>query len=161
MDAFADVGPTEIAGLKGKLGPRAQVRVEKLARLGVVRRESEWPRPVVSPKYEIQFFLKVGPEEAVVQARLKKNAINQRALLDAMFEMPEGVSASELRERSISPSAIKILKERGVVGTRKVRVIRDPPGVEAIRTDGSTLTYGRPAAGLDSDQGSIGKVSGG
>ena len=126
LDALAEVGKTQIAGLKGKLGPRAQVRVEKLARSGVVTRESEWPRPVVSPKYETQFFLKVGAEEAVVQARLKKNAVNQRALLDALFEMPEGVSASELRERSISPGAIKILKERGVVGTRKVRVIRDP-----------------------------------
>ncbi len=126
LDALAEVGPTEIAGLKGKLGPRAQVRVEKLARLGVVTRESEWPRPVVSPKYEIQFFLKVGPEEAVVQARLKKNAINQRALLDALFEMPEGVSASELRERGISREAIKTLGERGVLGSRKVRVIRDP-----------------------------------
>ena len=126
LDAFADVGPTEIAGLKGKLGPRAQVRVEKLARLGVVTRESEWPRPVVSPKYEIQFFLKVGPEEAVVQARLKKNAVNQRALLDALFEMPGGVSASELRERGISREAIKTLGERGVLGSRKVRVIRDP-----------------------------------
>ena len=126
LDAFADVGPTEIAGLKGKLGPRAQVRVEKLARLGVVTRESEWPRPVVSPKYEIQFFLKVGPEEAVVLARLKKNAINQLALLDALFEMPEGVSASELRERGISREAIKTLGERGVLGSRKVRVIRDP-----------------------------------
>ena len=126
LDAFADVGRTEIAGLKGKLGPRAQVRVEKLARWGVVRRESEWPRPVVSPKYEIQFFLKVGLEEAVVQARLKKNAINQRALLDALFEMPEGVSASELRERGISREAIKTLGERGVLGSRKVRVIRDP-----------------------------------
>ena len=46
---MADVGRTEIAGLKGKLGSRAQVRVEKLARSGVVKRESEWPRPVVSP----------------------------------------------------------------------------------------------------------------
>ena len=59
LDAFADVGPTEIAGLKGKLGPRAQVRVEKLARLGVVTRESEWPRPVVSPKYENTVFPEV------------------------------------------------------------------------------------------------------
>ena len=40
--------------------------------------------------------------------------------------MPEGVSASELRERSISPNAIKTLGERGVVGSRNVRVIRDP-----------------------------------
>ena len=126
LDALADVGRTEIAGLKGKLGPRAQVRVEKLARSGVVTRESEWPRPVVSPKYETQFFLKVGPEEAVVRARLKKNAVNQRALLDALFEMPEGVSASELRERGISREAIKTLGERGVLGSRKVRVIRDP-----------------------------------
>ena len=126
LDALADVGRTEIAGLKGKLGPRAQVRVEKLARLGVVTRESEWPRPVVSPKYETQFFLKVDAEEAVVRARLKKNAVNQRALLDALFEMPEGVSASELRERGISPSAIKTLGERGVLRSRKVRVIRDP-----------------------------------
>ena len=126
LDALADVGRTEIAGLKGKLGPRAQVRVEKLARWGVVRRESEWPRPVVSPKYETQFFLKVGPEEAVVRARLKKNAVNQRALLDALFEMPEGVSASELRERGISREAMKTLGERGVLGSRKVRVIRDP-----------------------------------
>ena len=126
LDALADVGRTEIAGLKGKLGPRAQVRVEKLARLGVVTRESEWPRPVVSPKYEIQFFLKVGPEEAVGRARLKKNAVNQRALLDALFETPDGVSASELRERGISREAIKTLGERGVLGSRKVRVIRDP-----------------------------------
>ena len=126
MDALAETGRTEIAGLKGKLGPRAQVRVDKLARWGVVSRESEWPRPVVSPKYETKFFLKVDPEEAVVRARLKKNAVNQRALLDALFEMPEGVSASELRERSISPNAIKTLGERGVVGSRKVRVIRDP-----------------------------------
>ena len=126
MDALAETGKTEIAGLKGKLGPRAQARLDKLARWGVVTRESEWPRPVVSPKYETQFFLKVDPEQAVVRARLKKNAVNQRALLEALFEMPEGVSASELRERSISPNAIKTLGERGVVGSRKVRVIRDP-----------------------------------
>ena len=126
LDALAETGRTEIAGLRGKLGPRAQVRVDKLARWGVVTRESEWPRPVVSPKYETQFFLKVDPEEAVVRARLKKNAVNQRALLEALFEMPEGVSASELRERSISPNAIKTLGERGVLGSRKVRVIRDP-----------------------------------
>ena len=126
LDALGETGRTEIAGLKGKLGPKAQVRVDKVARWGVVTRESEWPRPAVSPKYETEFFLKVDPEEAVVRARLKKNAVNQRALLDALFEMPEGVSASELRERSISPNAIKTLGERGVLGSRKVRVIRDP-----------------------------------
>ena len=59
-------------------------------------------------------------------ARLKKNAINQWVLLNALFEMPEGVSASELRERGISREAIKTLGERGVLGSRKVRVIRDP-----------------------------------
>ena len=39
---------------------------------------------------------------------------------------PEGISVSELRERSISPTAIKVLVSRGVAASRKVRVIRDP-----------------------------------
>ena len=126
LDALKEAGKTEASGLKGKLGPRAQARLDKLARLGVVARESEWPRPVVSAKYETEYFLKALPEEAVARANLKKNAVNQRALLDALFEMPEGVSASELRERGISATAIKTLRQRGVVGSRKVRVIRDP-----------------------------------
>ena len=126
LAVLAQSGRTEISALRKRLGPRIQTLLDKLASLGLVTRESEWPRPTVKPKYETQYFLTLGPEEALVHARLKKNAVNQRALLDALFEMPEGVSASDLRERGISPGAIKALRQRGVVESRKVRVIRDP-----------------------------------
>ena len=139
MDALKEAGKTEASGLKGKLGPRAQARLDKLARLGVVTRESEWPRPVVSAKYETEYFLKALPEEAVARANLKKNAVNQRALLDALFEMPEGVSASELRERGISATAIKTLATEGGCRVPEGSGNQGPPGIKALpRNSGST-----------------------
>ena len=122
MDALKEAGKTEASGLKGKLGPRATPAGQTAD--GVVTRDRR-PDPSFRQVRD-EYFLKALPEEAVARANLKKNAVNQRALLDALFEMPEGVSASELRERGISATAIKTLRQRGVVGSRKVRVIRDP-----------------------------------
>ena len=120
------LGRSEMSALKKELGARAQQKLDSLVRMGVVTREWELPRPTVSAKYETQYFLSADPEYAVAKANLKRNAVNQRAFLDALFEYPDGISVSELRERAISPTAIKTLLERGVAGSRKVRVIRDP-----------------------------------
>ena len=141
IDALRDLGRTGLATLKKELGARAQPRLDSLVKAGVAIREWELPRPAVSAKYETQYFLSTSPENAVAQANLKKNAINQRAFLDALFEQPEGISATDLRERAISPSAIKTLVERGVAGSRKVRVIRDPLATRHYKqTDAPNLT---------------------
>jgi len=126
IDALQELGRSVLSVLKKELGARAQQRLDTLVRAGVAIREWELPRPAVSAKYETQYFLSVAPEDAVAKANLKKNAVNQRAFLDALFEQPEGIFVSDLRERAISPTAIKTLVERGVAGKRKVRVIRDP-----------------------------------
>ena len=126
MDALKKLGRSELTALNKELGGRAQQGLDTLVKSGVVVREWELPRPAVSAKYETQYFLSVAPEDALAKANLKKNAINQRAFLDALFERPEGISVSELRERAISPTAIKALMSRGVADSRKVRVIRDP-----------------------------------
>ena len=126
LDALKELGRSQLPALRKELGGRAQQRLDSLVRVGVVTREWELPRPAVSAKYETQYYLKPDPEHALSLANLKSNAVNQRAFLDALFEQPDGISVSELRERAISSTAIKTLVERGVAGSRKVRVIRDP-----------------------------------
>lgn len=126
VEALQRLGRSEFAALKKELGARAQQRLDALVKAGIAVRQWELPRPAVSAKYETQYFLSVAPEDALPRANLKQNAINQRAFLDALFEQPEGIFVSDLRERAISSAAIKALVERGVAGSRKVRVIRDP-----------------------------------
>ena len=126
VDTLRKLGRSALTTLKKELGARVQQRLDVLVRANVVTREGELPRPAVSPKYETQYFLKADPEEAVVKANIKTNAVNQQAFLDALFEQPDGIVDSELRERGISRSAIKALVSRGVASVREVRVIRDP-----------------------------------
>ena len=126
VDILQKLERSVLPSLKKQLGAKAQQRLDFLVKAGVAVREWELPRPAVSAKYETQYFLSAVPEEALAKANLKKNAVNQRAFLDALFEQPEGISVADLRERAISLSAIKTLVERGVAARRKVRVIRDP-----------------------------------
>ncbi len=126
VDVLKKLGRSGLAALKKELGDRAQPRLETLVKAGIATREWELPRPAVSARYETRYFLSAAPEDAVAKANLKRNAVNQRAFLDALFEQPDGISVADLKERAISPTAIKTLVERGVAGSRKVRVMRDP-----------------------------------
>ena len=123
---LAESGRITPTALRKQLRLRSLTGVDRLERLGLVLRESEWPRPKVNPKYETRYSLAVDPDEAIEKAALKKTAVQQRALLEALLDSPDGLSTAELRERGISPSAVKTLQGWGVVESQKVRVIRDP-----------------------------------
>ena len=147
VNVLKKLGRSVLAALKKELGDRAQPRLDALVKAGIATREWELPRPAVSARYETQYFLSAPPEDAVAKANLKRNAVNQRAFLDALFEQPDGISVADLRERAISPTAIKTLVERGVAGSRKVRVMRDPLAMRHYKQT--------PAPDLTPDQQSV------
>ena len=88
LDTLEKLGRSQLPALRRELGGRAQQRLDSLVRVNVVTREWELPRPSVSAKFETQYYLKADPEHAVALANLQRNAVNQRAFLDALFEQP-------------------------------------------------------------------------
>ncbi|MCH8086248.1 MAG: primosomal protein N' [Chloroflexi bacterium] len=124
-------GSSELRSIKRAVGVGAASAADQLVRRGILTREWRWARPMVGPKFLSTVRLVVSKEEASVLLHanaIRKNAVQQVRLVEALIECDGPVPVPELRERGVGPVAVRALEARGLVVIDRVRVYRDPLG---------------------------------
>ena len=130
-------GSSELRSIKRAVGVGAASAAEQLARRGLLTREWRWARPTVGPKFLYTARLTVSKEEALALLHanaIRKNAVQQVRLVEALVECEGPVPVPELRERGVGPVAVRALEARGLVAIDRVRVYRDPLGSRQYQT---------------------------
>ena len=131
VEHLRDEESSELRSIKRAVGAGAASAAEQLVRRGILTREWRWARPMVGPKFLSTVRLVVSKEEASVLLHanaIRKNAVQQVRLVEALIECDGPVPVPELRERGVGPVAVRALEARGLVVIDRVRVYRDPLG---------------------------------
>jgi len=123
-------GKVPLRELKKAAGAgRAEALVEQLVRKGLAVKSYELERVKVRPRLVKYVALGVSQEQAseAVAGLERKRAVQQAGLLRLLMQQPGPVSLTEVRKRlNITPSAVEVLRRRGLVSIEEVRMRRDP-----------------------------------
>jgi primosomal protein N' (replication factor Y) len=123
---IASKGRVERGAVLKALGPRIDVALNSLLRLGVIEASWEWQKPRVGPKYATYLELTLPASDAEEKAaHLGVRAPRQAAILRGMAQRGTAVLLATA-QREFGASTVKWLEEKALVRRTRIRLDRDP-----------------------------------